>query len=91
MAVEKVQPDPAQEIGADQILAAKEDLILRRGTHLDSLVDRLREPRVRRILEPILAGQLLTSEVLDDDLEFVKALPIPCQQRSTKSPMTSSG
>jgi hypothetical protein len=33
---------------------AKERLILARATHLDSLVARLREPRVRRILEPLL-------------------------------------
>jgi hypothetical protein len=54
--------------------AAKEALILRRDTHLDSLVERLREPRVQRILEPILAGEALSENVLDDDLVFVKAL-----------------
>lgn len=43
------------EIGPKEIESAKEALILRRDTHLDSLIDRLREPRVRRILEPILA------------------------------------
>ena len=43
--------------------------IERRDTHLDSLIDRLREPRVRRILEPILAGELLAPDVLDDDVQ----------------------
>ncbi|MBK5941732.1 AAA-like domain-containing protein [Halochromatium roseum] len=35
---------------------AKERLILRRVTHLDQLADKLLEPRVRRIIEPMLAG-----------------------------------
>lgn len=74
LAVEKFATDPGQEISRDIIDAAKEELILRRGTHLDSLVDRLREPRVQRVLAPILAGQLLSPNVLDDDLEFVKDL-----------------
>jgi hypothetical protein len=37
--------------------AAKEELIRRQDTHLDSLAERLRESRVRRIIEPILAGE----------------------------------
>ena len=36
--------------------AAKELLIQRQDTHLDSLAERLREPRVRRVIEPMLAG-----------------------------------
>jgi hypothetical protein len=53
---------------------AKEVLIERRDTHLDSLIDRLREPRVRRIIEPILAGEMLSPDLLDDDVQFVKDL-----------------
>lgn len=74
LAVEKFQPNRQQAIAEKDIEAAKEELILNRGTHLDSLVDRLREPRVQRVLEPILAGQLLAPNVLDDDLEFAKDL-----------------
>jgi hypothetical protein len=51
--------------------AAKERLIQRRDTHLDSLIDRLREPRVRRVIEPILAGGSLSPEVMDDDIQLV--------------------
>ena len=35
---------------------AREVLILRRETHLDQLADTLREPRVRRVIEPLLSG-----------------------------------
>ncbi|MBM4345351.1 MAG: ATP-binding protein [Deltaproteobacteria bacterium] len=39
-----------------QIDAAKEQLILDRVTHIDSLAARLCEDRVRRVIEPMLAG-----------------------------------
>jgi len=49
-------------------------LILRRDTHLDSLVERLHLERVQRIVEPILTGELLSGDVLDDDFAFVRDL-----------------
>jgi hypothetical protein len=73
-AVEVLVPDSRQPVDAPQIDRAKEILIERRDTHLDSLIDRLREPRVRRILEPILTGGLLPPDLLDDDVQFVKDL-----------------
>ena len=39
------------------VFEAREALILRRETHLDQLTDKLREPRVRRVIEPLLAGE----------------------------------
>ncbi|MCY4482954.1 MAG: ATP-binding protein [Spirochaetaceae bacterium] len=46
----------ARPITADAILAAQERLILRRDTHIDDLAHKLREERVRRVVEPILTG-----------------------------------
>lgn len=69
-AVERLTPDPAVPVTAEILDAAREILILRRDTHLDSLVDRLRDPRVRRVIEPILAGGTLSPEVMDDDIQF---------------------
>ncbi|WP_019928353.1 hypothetical protein [Nocardia sp. BMG111209] len=43
----------------DHIDEAKERLIVARATHLDSLVDKLSEPRVQKVIEPLLAGTLL--------------------------------
>ncbi len=57
-----------------QVDTARETLIQRRDTHLDSLAKRLREPRVQRVLEPILAGEVLAAEVMDDDVSFTKDL-----------------
>ncbi|HBL26754.1 MAG TPA: polyketide biosynthesis operon protein CyrO [Acidobacteria bacterium] len=73
-AVQVVETDRSLPIEAAHVERAKEILIERRDTHLDSLIDRLREPRVRRILEPILSGELLSPEVLDDDIQFVEDL-----------------
>ena len=43
-------------IAERDVYDAREALILRRETHLDQLVDKLREPRVRRVIEPLLSG-----------------------------------
>jgi hypothetical protein len=52
----KAGRDRARPIDLALIDQAKENLILRRVTHLDQLADKLTEPRVRRIIEPMLAG-----------------------------------
>ena len=46
--------DRSRAITADDVLEAQERLILRRDTHIDDLAHRLREERVRRVIEPIL-------------------------------------
>ena len=48
--------DRSRPIDAEAVLAAQERLILRRETHLDQLADKLREERVRRVVEPLLSG-----------------------------------
>ncbi|MBK5938587.1 AAA-like domain-containing protein [Halochromatium roseum] len=58
--------DRTRPIDAAMIEAAKERLILNRVTHLDQLADKLREERVRRIIEPMLAGESLDNVPLDD-------------------------
>jgi len=73
-AVTHEAPDPRTAVTGRHVEGAKEALILRRDTHVDSLVERLREPRVRRVVEPIVAGRLPTDEVLDDDIQFTKDL-----------------
>jgi hypothetical protein len=62
--------DRTQPVGIDLIDQAKENLILRRVTHLDQLADKLREERVRRVIEPMLAGTALDS-VSEDDIQYL--------------------
>jgi hypothetical protein len=72
--VEKMAVPASEPITADHVDTAKERLILARATHLDSLLARLREPSVRRVLEPILAGELVSARSLDDDYQYVTDL-----------------
>ena len=58
-------------------------LILARATHLDSLAARLAEPRVRRVLEPVLAGTSSISTPYDDDVAYVRDLGLV--PRATRS------
>lgn len=68
--VEAIAPDPQVMITVEMVDRAKEILIRRQDTHLDSLAERLREPRVQQIIEPILAG-LELGNVPNDDIRFV--------------------
>jgi hypothetical protein len=67
---EFIVPDPAIALTIEHVEQAKGILIQRQDTHLDSLGSRLREPRVRAIIEPMLAGQEL-GETPDDDRQFL--------------------
>ncbi len=48
--------DRSRPVTAADVAAVREDLILQRVTHLDYLADKLREERVRRVIEPLLIG-----------------------------------
>ncbi|MFC5824005.1 AAA family ATPase, partial [Nonomuraea insulae] len=62
-------------INTAQVDEAKERLIRARATHLDALVARLREPRVERVIEPILAGMWPDMDTsFDDDVSYVHDL-----------------
>lgn len=63
--------DRTQPITAERLDEAKEALILRRETHLDQLADKLREPRVRRVIEPILAGEATPELLPPDDVDYL--------------------
>ena len=52
----KAGRDRSREIAGAEVAEAREALIVRRVTHLDYLADRLREERVRRVVEPMLSG-----------------------------------
>ena len=62
--------DRSRPITLDLIDQAKEGMILERVTHLDQLAHKLQEPRVRRIIEPMLAGTE-PGEVAEDDRQYL--------------------
>ncbi len=63
--------DRSRQVTVEMVDEAKENLILRRETHLDQLADKLREDRVRRVLEPLLAGEGEPERIPDDDLQYL--------------------
>ena len=65
--------DRSSPLTADAIHAAREQLILRRDTHLDQLADKLQEDRVHRVIAPLLSGQAAT-DLRPDDLQYVRDL-----------------
>ncbi|WP_317133835.1 ATP-binding protein [Leptolyngbya sp. PCC 6406] len=68
--VREIAPNPATLITLIMVEEAKEILIQRRDTHLDSLDEKLLEPRVQSIIEPMMAG-LPLQNVANDDIQFV--------------------
>ena len=70
---DKSARDRSRPICAAAIDRAKETLICKRVTHLDQLADKLREARVRRVVEPLLAGSE-RHEFTSRDLEYVRDL-----------------
>ena len=68
-------------IAPEHVAEAKERLILSRATHLDSLADKLREPRVRRVIAPILAGDMLDPALPTDDIDYCADLGLIARAR----------
>jgi len=66
---------PSEPITVAHVDEAKERLILARATHLNSLVARLREERVRKVIEPLIAGEIPEADpAYDDDVSYVRDL-----------------
>ena len=74
----KAGRDRGRAVTADAIQDAREQLILRRETHLDQLTDKLQEERVRRVIEPLLSGTDAGS-LAPDDLQYVRDLGLLAQ------------
>jgi hypothetical protein len=66
--------DRTVPITKDLLTIAKERIILRRETHLDQLVDKLKEQRVQGVIKPMLQGIELDRSVRQDDIEYVTDL-----------------
>ena len=72
------QFESSRTITRETVMDAREALILRRDTHLDQLTGKLREDRVRRVVEPILAGTEQSS-FLSEDIKYVRDLGLVAQ------------
>jgi hypothetical protein len=65
--------DRSVRITPEMLYRAQENLIYRRETHIDILIDKLKEPRVRRVIGPMLASDTDAADDLmpQDDVQYV--------------------
>ena len=83
--VEKIAVPVPEPIERDHVDEAKERLILARQTHLDSLASKLHESRVRRVLEPVLAGTLVDQDpTYNDAISYVRDLGLVALSRPVR-------
>ncbi len=66
--------DRAVAVTAEHVEVAKETILLDGRSHVDSLAARLREDRVRGVMEPMVAGGRAIGDTLDDDFAYVLGL-----------------
>ena len=70
----KVGRDRSHPITLELMKTARETLIQRRDTHLDQLINKLKEPRVHRVIATLLAGKDSADSLNPLDTEYVKDL-----------------
>ena len=71
----KAGRDRSRTIDGEAAMDAREALVLGRQTHLHQLADKLREERVRRVIEPVLSGDAGGADrASPDDVEYVRDL-----------------
>jgi len=74
-AVEKIcKSDYSTVITQDIAKQAIQNIILARGTHFDSLMERLKEERVRNVIEPLILGDNLAVDRISDDYLYTRDL-----------------
>lgn len=80
----KENRDRSVVITPEIMYKAQENLIYRRDTHIDILIDKLNEPRVKRVIEPILANSEEAVEGLipSDDIQYVADMGLIKRERT---------
>ncbi|MBQ9217597.1 MAG: ATP-binding protein, partial [Muribaculaceae bacterium] len=75
--------DRTVRITPEMMYRAQERIIYRRDTHIDILIDKLKEPRVRHVIEPMLANEDEADESLipSDDIQYVEDLGLIKRER----------
>ena len=72
---QRIYRDRSRKITLTDYKEAREELIQSRATHLDQLTDKLREPRVQRVIEAMLSGETNDIDsILVDDQQYVEDL-----------------
>ncbi len=79
----KENRDRSVRIIPEMIDKAIENIIYRRDTHIDILIDKLEEPRVRKVIEPMLANSDEADDGLipTDDIQYVEDMGLIKRER----------
>ena len=78
--------DFSKPITAADMDAAKEGLIRERGTHLDSLMEKVYDPRIRPIVEKMMVGENVDRDVLKENINYAIELGLLVDDRGTIAP-----
>ena len=78
----KENRDRSVTITSEMVKDGAEAIIRRRETHLDQLTDKLREDRVKQVIQPIVAGDTMPETISEDDIQYVEDLGL-IKQRTT--------
>ena len=71
----KTKRDRSLTVTLADLAEAREELIESRAVHLDQLADKLKEPRVHRVIAEILAsGEQQPEDIADDDQQYLADL-----------------
>ncbi|MDR0348209.1 MAG: ATP-binding protein, partial [Tannerella sp.] len=65
---EILQSDCTRPVTAELVHQAIQNIILNRPTHIDSLLERLKEARVQKVIEPLITGEKFVDMDSDDFL-----------------------
>ncbi len=72
--------DRRQPITKEIFERAKEQLIRRRDTHIDALLDRLNDERIREVIDPIISGSSKIAPFKSEDLQYARDLGLIKQE-----------
>ena len=78
--------DFSQPVTGADMDAAKEALIRERGTHLDSLMEKAYDPRIRPIVERMLAGEDIERDVQKENIGYAIELGLLVDDAGTIRP-----
>ena len=85
--VEKIhREDFSQPVTGADMDEAKEKIIRERGTHLDSIMEKAMEPRVRKVVEPMMLGGEIDRTMLAENIRYCLELGLLVDENSVLKP-----
>jgi hypothetical protein len=84
--VKTLQSDYSKPVTGELVEEAIQTIILRRDTHIDSLLERLKEERVRNVIEPVITGDEEQMDESSDDYQYVLDLGLIRSENFTTVP-----